>query len=384
VRIGGKPRKIGLGDLAKKRAEVVRGHIEALITADATGTYPPEDATEWLATIDGALRRRLEGLGLAAPLAILATERARVTVGGLIDHYKAGPRYGRLKEGTKAVMGQAFAAMLTHLGGETPIDTVTAGDAEAFEAAELKRYKPGTVCKRCEIATRVFRHAVKHGLLAVNPFENGDVRRSSIATTENAFVSHADALAVLAELPCREWRLLFALARWAGVRVPSEPRMLRFADVDWGNNRFRVRSPKTEGQGKAERWVPIFPELRAPLMAACEAVEGGNPLLLPSIEHLTGGAIRRPLIAAIEAAGLDPWANLWKSLRSTRETELLEVYPAHAVCGWIGNSPAVALKHYAQTPRHYFDAAAAGSPLFSTAQITAQRPPVDQREPMRQ
>ncbi len=384
VKIGGKRPKITLGRIPKKRAEIVRGHIEALAVAKLTGTDPTEKVAEWLASIDGPLRVRLEELGLADPLAVRdAAKPARMTVRGLVEHYKAGPKFGRLKAGTQATMEQAFRAMLGHLGAETPIEDVTAGDAEAFEAAELAAYKPGTVCKRCEIATRLFRHGVKHGLLAANPFENGDIRRSSIATTENAFIGQADALAVLAELPCPEWKLLFSLARWAGVRVPSEPRLLRFADVDWAKDRFRVRSPKTEGQGKAERWVPIFPELRAPLLAACEAVEDGNPLLLPTIEHLTGAAIRRPLEAAIEAAGLEVWPNLWKSLRSTRETELLEKYPAHAVCGWIGNSPAVALKHYAQTPRHYFEAAAAGSSLLSTAPIAAQRPPADQCEETR-
>jgi len=36
---------------------------------------------------------------------------------------------------------------------------------------------------------------------------------------------------------------------------------------------------------------------------------------------------------------------LFQNLRSTRETELMETYPAHVVCAWIGNSEAVARKH---------------------------------------
>jgi len=39
---------------------------------------------------------------------------------------------------------------------------------------------------------------------------------------------------------------------------------------------------------------------------------------------------------------------LFQSLRSTRQTELVEAFPLHVVCAWLGNSAAVAAKHYLQ------------------------------------
>ncbi len=370
VRVGGKPRKIGLGRIAKGRAEAIRGHIAALESVAKHGGQLNGEAVAWLATIDDTLHGRLAFLGLT-------TARAAVvrTVGELIEHYKER-RFEQLKPGTRAVMEQAFRAMREHLGADTPLAAVTPGDAEDFASKEAaktpkrivdgRKYARATVQKRCEIATRLFGHAIKHRMLDRNPFVDAGVSRSPVASEKRFFLPASDARRILAELPGVEWQLLFSLARWAGVRVPSEPRLLRFSDVDWANNRFRIRSPKTERQGKAERWVPIFPELRAPLLAACEAAGEGDALLMPSVQYLTGAAIRRPLEVAILAAGLDVWPNLWKSLRSTRETELLENYPAHAACGWIGNSVAVAVKHYAQIPRHYFEAAANGSPIHGT------------------
>ena len=52
----------------------------------------------------------------------------------------------------------------------------------------------------------------------------------------------------------------------------------------------------------------------------------------------------------IKRAGLEPWAKTFQNLRSTRETELFKLTGGNikAVCTWIGNSPEVALKHYAQ------------------------------------
>ena len=65
--------------------------------------------------------------------------------------------------------------------------------------------------------------------------------------------------------PDAEWRLLIALARYGGLRVPSEPMALRWADVDWAASTMTVRSPKTERHsGGASRVVPIFPERATP------------------------------------------------------------------------------------------------------------------------
>jgi hypothetical protein len=67
--------------------------------------------------------------------------------------------------------------------------------------------------------------------------------------------------------------------------------------------------------------------------------------------------LRTQLQKIIKRAGLTPWPKLWQNLRSTRQTELAETYPMHVVCQWIGNSQAVAAKHYLQvTDEHYLQA----------------------------
>jgi hypothetical protein len=48
----------------------------------------------------------------------------------------------------------------------------------------------------------------------------------------------------------------------------------------------------------------------------------------------------------IWAAALKEWPKLFQNTRPSRETELAEVFPMHVVCDWIGNSEAVAAKHY--------------------------------------
>ena len=47
-----------------------------------------------------------------------------------------------------------------------------------------------------------------------------------------------------------------------------------------------------------------------------------------------------------------------QNLRSSRETELAESYPLHVVTAWIGNSRAIAAKHYLQVREEDFERAA--------------------------
>ena len=65
----------------------------------------------------------------------------------------------------------------------------------------------------------------------------------------------------------------------------------------------------------------------------------------------------------IRRAGLKPWPKLFQNLRSTRETELADQFPIQVVCDWIGNTEAIAAKHYLQvTEDHFARAVGQGAP----------------------
>ncbi|MDR1493139.1 MAG: tyrosine-type recombinase/integrase [Planctomycetaceae bacterium] len=67
-------------------------------------------------------------------------------------------------------------------------------------------------------------------------------------------------------------RLLLALARYGGLRIPSELAQFKKSDGNWERHRFTVPSPKTERKGKASRQVPIFPELRPYLLTFLNSI----------------------------------------------------------------------------------------------------------------
>ena len=158
------------------------------------------------------------------------------------------------------------------------------------------------------------------------------------------FISREIADQVLAACPDNEWKLIFALARFGGLRTPSETLLLRWTDVDWRRGRLLIRSPKTEHhEGKDSRLVPIFPELRPYL----EATDGAE-FVIVSVN------LRTQLLRIIAKAGLTPWPKLFQNLRSTRETELAENNPLHVVTAWMGNSQLIAAKHYLQVTDEHF------------------------------
>ncbi|NQU76442.1 MAG: site-specific integrase [Planctomycetes bacterium] len=73
------------------------------------------------------------------------------------------------------------------------------------------------------------------------------------------------------------WRLIFALAHYGGLCVPSELLPPEWANIHWDKQLFIVRSPKTEHHdGKGLRLVPIFPELQRYLQDAFEQAESGQ------------------------------------------------------------------------------------------------------------
>jgi hypothetical protein len=168
------------------------------------------------------------------------------------------------------------------------------------------------------------------------------------------------------------------LSRFGGLRCPSEHLALKWADVDWERDRFKVTSSKTEHlEGGGVRWIPIFPELRPYLEEAFELAAEGAVYVINRYRDPSSN-LRTQLIRIIRRAGLEPWPKLWQNLRATRETELAEVYPVQVVCAWIGNTERIAAKHYLQvTEDHFTLAAKMDSAKYSarkpkTAQNTAQ------------
>ena len=154
------------------------------------------------------------------------------------------------------------------------------------------------------------------------------------------FVTREEAQKVLDNCPNLEWKVIFALARFGGCRVPSEILPLTWADVHWDLDRIDGTSPKTEHAGKASRLVPLFPEVYAPAVDGSYSSKPsrmyqGEPSK-PIIRRYRDSSPEPPNPARAESsekAGLQVWVKPWQKLPSTsRATELVsEGWPEYKV-----------------------------------------------------
>jgi integrase len=366
----GTRKALRLGKVGVKQAEAFRVKLEALIGSRFTGTTVDDEVSRWLADLPDAMYEKLVSVGLTKPRAAAAGETA---VGMTLGQFLADYTESRVdvKKGTQLVYGRTRKHLLEHFGADKPLAEISEGDADDWRLY-LVGYglAENTVRRTCGVARQFFRAAVRRRLIPSNPFS--EVKVSVRGNPARAFfVSRADSEKILAACPNVEWKLIFALPRFGGLRSPSESLLLRWADINWEQGKMLVRSPKTEHHAGGEsRFVPIFPELRLLLLEAFEQAEPGAEFVIA--RHRKGGLnLRTHLQRLMAKAGVKPWPKLFQNLRSTRQTELAESWPEHVVCAWLGNSRIVAREHYLQVTDEHFRQAAE---VNSAAQNAAQQP----------
>ena len=217
------------------------------------------------------------------------------------------------------------------LWGRQGVREISPRHADEFRLHLVKEgLVENSVRKHVAIAKQFFRAALRECLIEENPFAG--LKASVLPNRERFFVTREAAQKVLNCCPNSEWRLLFSLARFGGLRVPSEALALRWADVDWGENKILIRSVKTEHHGpdKATRTIPLFPELVRPLSEVFEQAEPGTEYVIT--KYRSGDVnLRTQLERIIRKAGLEPWGKPWQNCRSTRATELEGRFPSHVV-----------------------------------------------------
>lgn len=338
----GKRATVGLGAIDDRMAQVVQRHIEELVDARDLNISPAAETRIWLNGLSRELHDRLVRAGLVRPRDTPAPE----ALGPFIDRYIL--MRVDVKPATKIVWKRARRLLLEHFKADRPLHTITTGDARDFRQYLLGdcHLAEDTTRKMCGFAKQFFADALERRLVEANPFRHKAVPTATgKQPKQKHFITTADAAKILDACPNAEWRLLFALSRYGGLRCPSEHLALKWADVDLVAGTFKVTSKKTEHHaGKGSRIVPIFPKLRKVFEEAFDP----ESVYVVTRYRDTNANLRTQLQRIIRKAGLKPWPKLFNALRATRITELTESFPTHVVDAWLGNSEEVRRKHYLQ------------------------------------
>lgn len=313
---------IHLGKANQRTAETIKRHVEHLLACKAAGLPPDPETLRWSQEIDDKLATKLVKTGLLAPRQV----RGETTLGPFLDSYFAART--DVKESTKVNWRQTRRLLLAYFGADRPLASITKGEAKDWERwlrtgeAREGRYAertadeglaPPTARKRVSHAKQFFADAVNRELIQRNPFAGlkGGVGSNR---ERDYFVARDACQKILEACPDTRWKLIFSLARFGGLRCPSEIMALTWNDVDWAENRLTIPSPKTEHhEGKEERTIPIFPELRTILDEAWELLPEGTPGNTPVVAPPPNATPKDPLpnLAThmkriIKRAGLEP------------------------------------------------------------------------------
>jgi len=326
-----------------------------------SGCSPKNATAEWIGGLPNTVRKRLVRVGLIEPQEQLEVP----TLADWVDRYIRSR--SDIKPNTLRNMLQVQKRLICFLGTSRQLDEITPGDAEEFRIyLKGQGLSEGTIRRCCKRAKQFFTAAVKKKLFSGNPF--ADIKCGNYSNPERFYyISPEEAQAVLDACPDAEWRLIFALCRFGGLRCPSEVLSLQWQDIDWERSRFTVHSSKTEHHDSGGiRHVPIFPELYSHLRDCFEKADPGTKFVITRYRD-TNVNLRTQLMRIIRRAGLTPWPKLFQNLRSTRETELTERHPLHVICAWIGNSQPVAAKHYLQVTEEHFRKAAQNPAQYPAA-----------------
>ena len=365
----GTRKTIRLGKATAKQADAFKTKIESIITGNITGGVDDE-VSRWIAELPDAMHARLAVAGL-----VKSRNRTAIPLSRFLDDYFAS---AVVKASTAVTYGQTRQALIQFFGESRPLRSIEPADADKWrqwlkshETPEgIKKLADSTISRRVKCARQMFKRAGKWKLIAENPFADV-IAGSQSNKARRFFVTREMADKILDTCPDTQWKLLFALSRFGGLRCPSEHLALKWADVDWEHGRLRVPSCKTEHiEGGDCRFIPLFPELRELLMKAFDEAEPGTEHIITRCRDARQN-LRTQLERIIKRAGLKSWPKLFHNLRATRQTELAEKYPIHVVCAWLGNSRAVAQEHYLQVTDAHFTQASA-EPAKKAAQNPAQ------------
>lgn len=345
--IDGNRDEIYLGQFDRVTADDIRRHCERILEARLAGTALATETAAWLGRIDRRLREKLEQKGLVEPAPDVGP--TKLTLREFLRQYES-QRAGDVCSLTRRNLEQTRKKLLAYFGPEKTLVSVAPTEMARFRCwlSQVGGLAPNTVRTHCRKAKHFFAAAVEQGFLKENPCHLLRDLVEQRNEERERFMTAGESRRVWAACPNAEWRLIFALARFGGLRS-SEILRAQWADVRPEQQFLFVRGSKGRyGSGPRGREIPLFPEI----VAAIEGLRAERPVASGRIveSYSDSSAMGVLMGRIIRQAGLADWVRPFQNLRSTRSTELIRNgTPIHNYTRWLGHSIQVALRHYAQT-----------------------------------
>ena len=340
-RLVGTRHSVRLGDCGEPAARLAKHHTELLVSAAAKDAPQPLASAHWVA-MRGP--RSLRNVFLRSGV-IEDRRRLAVALDAWLESIR--PRVADKRWDTAQRVADSMLASL----GRVNLDAITPDQVRQWSEGltESRDYMPNTLAGLHGLARHFFRWCVAERLLAQSPAEvlaTHFVPSPSLQQVPAEYVSRLVAAAI--DDGMHDLSLALLLARWGGLRFTE---MFHLMLCDFGHTTLTVHDLKRAHTGHVERTVPIFPELQPVKAAALEALAAGESKyrMLLAVDRWGGSpaAVDQQARRLRQRLALPAWPRFWQNMRATRESEIYAQYGQVPATKWIGNSPAVAMKHYA-------------------------------------
>lgn len=352
----GKLAQIYLGLCSKKFAEEFAKRLTEIAIANRLNFDAPE-LVAWGLGLDKKYQEALRKHGFLRVVA-----RVEYTVE---DWFQKCIDKSTGKGSTKKGLKTAKNTWVKILGA-VKLNEVTKGQARDGIEQLLVSCSSSHANRMAERAKMFFERAVEHGFLLENPFAGLKLPPKTIDKRRQSYVARELFTDVVEKARHSEAALLFLMARYGGLRVPSEPLSLTWDCVDWDKGRISVPNDTKTGW----RVLPIFPEFAKELSARNDFAPDGATYVFTTARQSAGTTWREWLEESIVKAKVKQWPKLWVNLRASCRTDLAERFPSQVCDAWLGHSSKVAKDHYLLvTPEHWITARTAQQ---TSAQHSAQ------------
>lgn len=351
---------ISLGAISAASARKILGHIEqAEDELNLLGRLSAETLA-WMRDTPLAMRRKFASAGL------IPREQQSLTLTASLFKFEGSLT---VKASTLTFYGHTIRNIRDCYGSDATAASITDGQKFVKYLIEQGLAKP-TRDRRIVAARTIWNWLIAQGYAETNPFkgiEVGSQRNDARKFHVKASIIHR----VIDNTADPNMKITIALARFAGLRCPSEIHLLRWRDIDWNTSRMYVRSPKTEHhEGGAMREVPIFAALLPYLRDAYDRAPVGAEYVIGELVDATGNALTSRLEKILRRLNIPRWVRLWQNLRASCETDLLDDFVGHAVAAWMGHSELIQQKHYATVKDELFRRAAVGAAIPSSPVVS--------------
>jgi integrase len=315
--------------------------MESLLAVRDLALVPDEETLAAIRGYHPRIREFLDGAGL------IPREAEERTVHQCLDAFLE-VKQGQCKHSSMEVLGSAVKRAKKFFHADKELQSVTPLEVDAFGNwlnSLPGRQSPGlaeaTARKTCSVLCQAFRFAVRNGWLRRNAVLESSVKRSFTTNPKRgSYVSLSEASQLLAACESREERLMVGFARFAGLRMPSEIRELRWSDFKHDLAVVEIHATKTD----KPRSVPVMPSLRELLLEE-QPPSDESEFVFPRLRQYPSlsTAMRR----IIRKSGIKSYPRALHTLRRSCITDWVSVHTTIAeVAEWAGHGVPVMTKHY--------------------------------------